>query len=432
MTKKSELIWVLVLFALVAGLGLAFQKPLTYHDGQGWDGVAYVQMAQQLVHHERPSAIGPFAFRLGTPALVAWLFPNHILLGFRLVNLAACFLSVILLTLWLRRFVESPWLRLALIAAFLTQWHAPLRFTAHYAAYTDPWLFVFVLGALLRTHPNPPASYPPASYLGILPQGREGRRSEERTKPGWVRVGGYEAGGFGWGLALLCFVGALFRESVVVVPLAVAIASRGRQWPALLAGVLGVAATHALASQTDGYSFARTVGQWAYNKPLPVYLHGLFIAFGPALVLPLFFGRTALAWLKQQPVLTWMLTVFLVLGWVGGSDTERIVYWAMPIVYALFGVILEKHALPKSFYIVLIALQLLSHRVFWTLPDFPSTVHSSLPLFTPLTSACPYPDLWSFQAERRIQLVALLEYLLVTFSLWLWLRYSPSLGQEKK
>ena len=397
--KKSELIWVLVLFVLVAGLSLAFQKPLTYHDGQGWDGVAYVQMAQQLAHHERPSAIGPFAFRLGTPALVAWLFPNHILLGFRLVNLAACLLSTILLTLWLRRFVQVPWLRLALIAAFLTQWHAPLRFTAHYAAYTDPWLFVFLLTMLLVTHPLP---------------------------------SGFAKGG---GVVLLCFVGALFRESVVVVPLAVAIASRGRQWLPLLAGILGAAATHLLASQTDGYSFARTVGQWAYNKPLPVYVHGLFIAFGPALVLPLFFWRTALAWLKQQPVLTWMLIVFLVLGWVGGSDTERIVYWAMPIVYALFGVILEKHALPKSFCIfciVLVALQLLSHRIFWTLPDFPSSAHSPLPLFTPPTNACQYPDLWSFQASRTVQVIALTEYLLITAALWLWLRYCPSLGQEKK
>ena len=425
MTKKSELFWILVLFVLVAGLSLAFQKPLTYHDGQGWDGVAYVQMAQQLAHHERPSAIGPFAFRLGTPALVAWLFPNHILLGFRLVNLAACFLSVILLTLWLRRFVQSPWLRLALIAAFLTQWHAPLRFTTHYAAYTDPWLFVFLLVALLRTHPNPPghshSSRPPS--LGS----REGRRSEERTKPGWVRVGG-----FGWGLALLCFVGTLFREAIVAVPLALFLATRGRQWLPLLGGILGIVATHLLATQTDSYSFARTVGQWAYNKPLPVYVHGLFIAFGPALVLPLFFWRTARKWLKQQPVLTWILLVFLVLGWVGGSDTERIVYWAMPIFYALFGVILEKHTLPKSFCIVLVALQLLSHRAFWALPDFPSTTHSPLPLFTPLTSACQYPDLWSFQASRTVQVVALVEYLLVTFSLLLWLRYSPSRGQEKK
>ncbi|WP_395094984.1 hypothetical protein [Armatimonas sp.] len=410
MTKKNELIWVLVLFALVAGLSVAFQKPLTYHDGKGWDGVAYFQMAQQVAHHEHPSAIGPFAFRLGTPALVAWLFPSHLLLGFRLVNLAACLLSVILLTLWLRRFVESPWLRLALIGAFLTQWHAPLRFTAHYAAYTDPWLFVFLLGGLL--------ALPPASV----------RSSLQPTPSRSVSMFHGTRGG-GW-FVLLCFVGALFRESAVVVPLAVAIASRGRQWPALLAGVLGVAATHALASQTDGYSFARTIGQWAYNKPLPVYVHGLFIAFGPALVLPLFFWRTAWAWLKHQPVLTWMLIVFLALGWVGGSDTERIVYWAMPIFYVLFGVILEKHALPKSFYIVLVALQFLSHRIFWTLPDFPSSAHSPLPLFTPPTSACQYPDLWSFQASRTVQVIALTEYLLVTLGLWLWLRYSPSLGQR--
>ena len=366
MTKKTEWAIVATLFVLVAALCLAFQKPLTYHDGQGWDGVSYFQMAQSIVSHERPSAIGPFAFRLGTPALVAWLFPGNLLLGFKLINLAACLLSTALLTLWLRRFIETPWLRLALIAAYLTQWHAPLRFTAHYAAYTDPWLFVFVLGALLLKRQLP--------------------------------------------LVGLCFVGALFREAIVAVPLALFLVSRGRQWLPLLGGILGVVATHLLATQADSYSFARTVGQWAYNKPLPVYVHGLFISFGPALVLPIYFWRKAAEWLKSQPVLAWALAIFLVLGWVGGSDTERIVYWAMPIVYSLFGVILEAHALPKSFLITLAALQLLSHRVFQTLPDFPGT----------------YPELWSYQASRGTQLTGLLLHVFAGALLWGWLRQTKS------
>ena len=405
MTKKTEWGAVAALFVLVAALCLAFQKPLTYHDGQGWDGVSYFQMAQSIAHRERPSAIGPFAFRLGTPALVAWLFPGNLLLGFKLINLAACLLSTALLTLWLRRFIENPWLRLALIAAYLTQWHAPLRFTAHYAAYTDPWLFVFVLGALLRTHSNPPGS--PLILRSEPPSlaAREGRRSEGRTKPGWVPLDG-----FGWGLALLCLVGALFREAVVAVPLALFLASRGRQWLPLLGGILGITATHVLATQTDSYSFARTVGQWAYNKPLPVYVHGLFIAFGLALVLPLYFWRTSAEWLKSQPVLAWTLASFLVLGWVGGSDTERIVYWAMPIVYALFGAILEAHALPKGFLVALAALQLLSHRVFQTLPDFPG----------------PYPELWSYQASRGTQLTGLLLHVFAVAVLWGWLRQTKS------
>jgi hypothetical protein len=377
--KKTEWGLVAMLFVLVAALCLAFQKPLTYHDGQGWDGVSYFQMAQSIASHERPSAIGPFAFRLGTPALVAWLFPGNLLLGFKLINLAACLLSTALLTLWLRRFIENPWLRLALIAAYLTQWHAPLRFTAHYAAYTDPWLFVFVLGALLIITPF--------------------AARNERLSEG---VAVLAAGGG-------C-VGALFREAVIAVPLALFLASRGRQWLPLLGGILGIVATHLLATQTDSYSFARTVGQWTYNKPLPVYVHGLFIAFGPALVLPIYFWRTAAEWLKSQPVLAWTLAIFLVLGWVGGSDTERIVYWAMPIVYALFGTILEAHALPKSFLIALTALQLLSHRVFQTLPDFPG----------------PYPELWSYQASRGTQLTGLLLHVFAGALLWGWLRQTKS------
>jgi hypothetical protein len=147
-----------------------------------------------------------------------------------------------------------------------------------------------------------------------------------------------------------------------------------------------------------------------------VYVHGLFIAFGPALVLPLYFWRTAADWLKSQPGLAWTLAIFLVLGWVGGSDTERIVYWAMPIVYALLGVILEKHALPRSFLAVLAVLQLLSHRVFQTLPDFPG----------------PYPELWSYQASRTTQIIYLAGHLLATSALWGWLQWEQKHCEMRK
>lgn len=380
MTVKKELWLVFLAFVLVAGLSLAFQKPLTYHDGQGWDGVSYFQLAQQLAHHQRPSAIGPFAYRLGTPWLVALLFPQQLLLGFKVVNLAACVLSTLYLALWLRRWVQTPWIRLALVLAFLTQWHAPLRFTAHYAAYTDPWLFVFLLGVLLCT------PFPQQEGVAVLAAG----------------------GG--------CLLGTLFREAVVVVPLAAFLASRGRAWLPLLAGLAGIALTHALAIQSDSYSFARTVGQWAYNKPLPVYLHGLLIAFGPALVLPIYFWRTAKAWLQENPIQAWTLGGFLLLGWVGGSDTERIVYWAMPVVYALFGVILETHALPKSFLIALAALQLLSHRVFMTLPDFPG----------------PYPELWSYQASRSTQVLGLAAHVVAVLGLWGWLRWREATASRAR
>lgn len=388
MSVKKELWLVFLVFVVVAGLSLGFQKPLTYHDGQGWDGVSYFQLARQLAHHQHPSAIGPFAYRLGTPWLVALLFPQQLLLGFKVVNLAACVLSTLFLALWLRRWVQTPWIRLALVLAFLTQWHAPLRFTAHYAAYTDPWLFVFLYPL------NPPAL---RSFLtpSTLPCGK---------------------GGLGWVLAGWVLVGALFREAVVVVPLAAFLASRGRAWLPLLAGLAGIALTHTLAQQTDDYSFVRTVGQWAYNKPLPVYVHGLFIAFGPALILPVYFWRTAAAWLNENPIQAWTLGIFLLLGWVGGSDTERIVYWAMPVVYALFGVILETHALPKSFLLALAALQLLSHRVFMTLPDFPG----------------PYPELWSYQASRSTQVLGLATHLAAVLGLWGWLRWREATASQAR
>ncbi len=82
--KKSnylEIIFVIGLFIIANIISQAMQKPITYQNGKGWDGVEYYRTAEQLTNHTYPKAGAPFVYRIGTPFLVSLFFKNDLLLG---------------------------------------------------------------------------------------------------------------------------------------------------------------------------------------------------------------------------------------------------------------------------------------------------------------------------------------------------------------
>jgi hypothetical protein len=77
------------------------------------------------------------------------MFPADLMLGFKVVNLIAAALATLLLAAWLRAYVRE-WTTAALVTLlFVTQWHAPVRFTFFAPVYADPWLLVVLLAGLL-------------------------------------------------------------------------------------------------------------------------------------------------------------------------------------------------------------------------------------------------------------------------------------------
>src|SRR5262245_40412899 len=101
--------WFAVLvFVVVSLIAEALQQPLRANHGQGWDGVRYHAMAENLARGERPRADVPFVYRVGTPLLAAGAsraLGVDISSAFSVVNLVAGLLAVILLLRWLRRYV---------------------------------------------------------------------------------------------------------------------------------------------------------------------------------------------------------------------------------------------------------------------------------------------------------------------------------------
>jgi hypothetical protein len=425
--KKNGLEFGLVLFIfLVTNVASqVFQHPITYHNGQSFDGVFYYQVAYQISQGSAIRSEGPFVYRIGTPFLVALFSPNHLLFGFKAVNILANLLAALLFTVWLRLYLDGWRIRILLVALFITQWHGPVRFTYYDPTYTDPWLFVFLLIGLIaiqRIKSNP-------SYL-------------------WVA-----------GLGLISFVGVLFREIVMILPITLLFITNplsgwgeipnttpGQKfwkllkkpyYPFILPVLLGLAGflwTHRMASQTNDYSFFKTALDWAYDKPFLTYLHAYFITFGPLIVLPLFGWRKSLQFLWEHQYLAVFLLGMMFIGWIGGSDTERFLFWAMPVVYLLIGLFLQENKdrlNSPGLILLLVVSTICSQRLVWTVPDYPNSFPTPTPILSILSSRFQYLDLWSFFAARPIQAISFLQYSLLSVALLVWLRLRPGSTPSK-
>ena len=407
-----------VVFVLVNVAGALFQKQITYNGGKAWEGEFYYDMAEQCTRENRRLASeAPYIYRVGTPFLASrlhrGLFPDDLFLCFKIVNATANALTLVLLIGWLRRFVGDWRIRVALSLMFLLQWDTPTRWLYFFPAHTDPWMWVFQLAGLLAVE-----------------------RYREQPCPGRMLL-----------VAALGAVGVAFREVVLVVPAAFlfvrnpvrGLAARGwvaawrdvprNAWRDALPFAVGVAAllaVRAVVRQVGDYSFAVTAAHFLYDKPWLVYLQSVFLAFGPVVWFPILYWRQARAFLAGRQYLAAYLAAFALLGFIGGTDTERLLYWAMPVVYVLVGRTLEEQRtdllrpwwLPAGF----VATQLVSSRaVFWPIPDHPSPYPNVLPVFTPFGRKIPFMELFSYYQSHSVQLASLAAYLAVGALLAWWL-----------
>ncbi len=411
--NPAELVLYAVAFLLINVLGAHFQAPISYNGGLGWDGVVYHQMAEQFVNHEPVRASAPSCYRIGTPFVAALISPQNLLLGFKIVNLAANALAFGFFVIWIRWFLKDWRVRCLVALLLLTHWLSPFRWI-----YFNPFGTDSVHQAVL--------------LLGLL------CIPLARGRPGRVAVC----------LALVVFVGVVFREAAVLLAVAFLFVENPivftgfRQNLAavqlrrlvriprvilgvpLLAGVAGIALTHLVAHKTNDYEFVQTAFEWIRHKPWPTYIHGLFITFGPMLALVLYNWRRSWQFLAANQALLVFVAGSCVLAYIGGTDTERFWYWTMPVTYVLIGKSIEDLGplLSSTGLIVLLGVsQAIAQRLFWTTPDYPSENPSPLPLLTPMSSSGQLLDLFSYHARGLVEWVSIAEYVLLTCVIILWL-----------
>ena len=385
-----------------------------------WDAEQYYLIASQLAAGRAPAAEAPYVYRLGLPWLVAQAWPADAVRGFFVVNVACGLAIASLLSLWLRFGVERLSVRLAVVTLFAVAWHAPIRYVHFNGGYVDPPFLLFVLLSL------------------VMLQGMQ-----ERARP-WP-VAAFTA---------LTIAGVLIRETMLLLPASALLLGnpirrgtspvdwvRHLRWFLLIpiaAGLAVVAVTHAVVIADTTRSFVAAALQWI-RKPPSAYVLAWFTAYGPVLALLAFDWRAVLADLRDRQHLSALLAFCTVLAFFGGSDTERFVFWAMPVVYLLIGRSFERNLglfTSAILGVSLVVAQAVSTRIFWSIPDPRLDA-------MPLASGAGLADrlyavadrvlvidhfhwnLWSSFGSQPFRLVRLVLYLAVT-ALLIWAMHRRS------
>src|SRR5258706_10373148 len=197
-----EIAIILVVFLITNVASEIYQPHITLNRGQSFDGVFYFKVAYQMAQGSKIKTDGPFVYRIGTPFLVSVFFAHDLLFGFKAINIIANLVATLLLIFWLRLFLPDWRIRSLLVILFIVTWHGPVRFTIYDPTYTDPWLFVFLLiGMIVIEHVKRLVESNPAPA---------GRRPWSRLRVSLLVVC----------VGLISFVGAIFREVVLALPVA--------------------------------------------------------------------------------------------------------------------------------------------------------------------------------------------------------------------
>ena len=324
--KFCEVLIVVVAFVIINLLSFHFQQPLSVNEGKGWDESNTIRWRNSSAQGAQPSAPGPFVYRLGTPFLVARLFPSSLLHGFFVVNFAANIIFVVLLVAWLRLYLANWKVRVLLVLLYMASWHHPPRLTYFCAALTDNWGNVFTLTGLIAIE-----------------------KMGSRASWSWLM-----------GISLLSFVGVLFRENVFLVPVAALFAGNPTAWDPkafvpirlrcrpplrtflpLTLTLIALVCVRSITIKTNHYSYLSEIINWILTKNPSAYIHDLFICYGVIPYLLLFFWRIVLASLAARQFQFVFLSGVALLAYIGGLDMVRFFGWAAPVVLLLVGRIVE-------------------------------------------------------------------------------------------
>lgn len=390
-----------------------------------WDAVQYYLVSSQLAAGQVPAAEAPYVYRLGLPWLVAQFWPTDPARGFFLTNLVCGLAIASLLSLWLRTGIERLSVRLAVVTLFAGAWHGPIRYVYFNGGYVDPPFMLCVMLALLLIQEMP-------------------RQPSRRQVVA---------------LTALTIAGTLIRETMLLLPVCALLIGnpvrprlsmeemrRRVSWYLLIpiaVGVSVIALTHSVVIADTTRSFLAAARQWI-RKPPSAYALAWFTAYGPVLALLVFDWRQVVADLRVRQHLLGFLGLCAVLAFFGGSDTERFVFWAMPVVYLLVGRAFERHLMVFRGVVVgagFVLAQAFSARVFWSIPDpraETAALEGGATIVNRLYAVADrvlvidhfHWNLWSSFGSQPFRLVRLSLYVLVTAVLVWALRRRSRAGQQ--
>jgi len=428
MKKFYEVLLVTVLFVLVCFIYKGQQR-ISLHEGKAWDGIFYYQMVEQIQQGTYP-IVGdlPFIKRLGTPFLIAYyskLTGLNILDSALHINLLGSLITVILLLFWLNLFIKEFRIRVLLCFLFMMVWYVLVRYSFYIPLASDAWGAPWFVGGLLLL---------------------EAMRKSNANN----RVGAFA--GYIIAFSFVIAIGNIFRESNAVLCLLpffifnplknlnisvnTTRISHGinflrRTWTLfftrrtilLFIPAIFILLTNAFIKKNivindpNAYSYLLTVVAWVYTKSLPEYVLGICIAYGPLILLVPFFYKQYKSLLWEREELLVLLILSLLLGFIGGSDTERIMFMSgFPVILLLIGISIRSiFNSPQRWWLyILLLLQTISFRFFWKLPDFTEDkLHTPVPFFGLMSNRFPVLNLYSHFGDYKVCAILLIEYIIL-------------------
>ena len=418
----KEIILVVTIFIVVNGTYSFFQKQVKVNGGKGWDGIFYYELAEQMSRNQRPTVELPFAYRIGTPYLAYHADRNDLLTGFLITNLEANLLIVLLLAVWLSFQIKNWRIRILLNLVFQTTWAGPVRSIWFYQTSVDSWVIVFLLVFLILMEVQ-----------------------EDLGKASLIT-------GF------ISFIGIFFREIIFLIP--TAFLFKGVRWLnirgsilekfwirtfPLLAATLGwliltqwVSPLRHIAGYEGAHPFLNGFWVTLKNNTPDRWFLGWLGAFGPLTIIILLKPKPALLFLKDRPLVLVVLFCVAFLSIVGGHDFERFLMWLSPIFYLLLGITIESglRFLKIGWLLgLLVGLQVLSQRLFWTIPaqvSYGPLPHLPLILLTPFGPYTNYLDITSWYAQKEVHWIKTAEYAVVGLFLTCTYFHYEKNGKEPK
>lgn len=438
-----ELLLTALLVLSVNFLSWQLQIQISHNDGQGMDGVEYFNMADAIANGQTPTARAPFVYRIGTPLLVATFFPYDLMKGFQYINIISGSLIPFALLFWISLYYRQRILRLLPVLLFSLTWHSPLRLSWYYPVHSDPlavlllvillimmyhlfsndnnlkkktklmilFAITTILGVLVREICLVPALLYLLANIQISKRDStheyNTQKFKEKNSSNFIQ--NYKN---------------FFRQFRRYLP-NIQIFNKLSFIPVIL-GIVTIFTIKLFVESTVSYSFAGAAFSWIYRKSVLMYVHAWLIAFGPILFIIFIKYRTAIQFLKENKLSAYYLLIIAFMGLAGGSDTERIVFWAMPVVYLMIVRIISENVKLFSSKLIIAILgvaQIINMRVFWAIPDYPNEYSSINPVLTPIGNKFPLLDLWTWHGDLKVNMISFAGYAVLFIIFAIIVRY---------
>ncbi|MEQ1635687.1 MAG: hypothetical protein ABL903_03275 [Methylococcales bacterium] len=386
-----------------------FQPVIQFSNGHPWDAEVYYAMAQQAAAQTSLSGAKPFIYRFGTSMLVGKLFPANIMLGFSIINGLFGIGIVVSSAIILSRYLKSYWVVALLLGLLIMNPNGPARFLGFFPVFTDASALFFI-----------------TAIFAIGGSGKTGMLVKT-------------------GLLLLTTLGVFFREIVLIAPLSLLM--ENSYWRyfkkhddqneltycllcSVFLGLLGIAATHLMVEATGDYTaFSHALFSLSRHIKHPdIFLLAFFTTYGPVFLILVLNARYTIKRLSLYPHLFIYTLLVFIIAIVGGTHTDRFLFWAFPSVLLGLGLVME-NAFKQTrldlsgclFWSVLVLSQLLAFRAFTVLPDalidvLKDTEHSRLPglvLFAPYGDCASIEQIYSTYMGVEQRIIVLLEYIVL-------------------